>query len=132
MPVITMKRYNRAKLRAHPDWLFVFGDNMDRSGYGGQARACRGEPNAVGIPTKWGPSMDEGAFFTDDSFIPLVKPAIDAQILLCGVRLLKGGTVVLPEDGVGTGLAQLPKRAPLIAAYIDDRLALLRSIPSLV
>ncbi|KKL05458.1 hypothetical protein LCGC14_2605850, partial [marine sediment metagenome] len=48
----------RQMLRDEPDTLFVFGDNMQRRGLGGQAFAMRGEPNAVGIPTKIFPSMD--------------------------------------------------------------------------
>ena len=57
------ERITRADLRANPDTLYVFGDNMRRRGMGGQAAEMRGEPNAVGIPTKWRPSRTEWDFF---------------------------------------------------------------------
>ena len=46
--------------------VFVFGDNMERCGFGGQAAAMRGEPNAVGVPTKWAPGSAPADFFCDD------------------------------------------------------------------
>ena len=42
----------REYVRANPDKIFLFGDNLEQRGLGGQAAAMRGEPNAVGIPTK--------------------------------------------------------------------------------
>ncbi len=65
MPIIREPRITRQMVREHPDRLFVFGDNLARVGYGGQAREMRDEPNAVGIPTKKLPTMTEGAFFSD-------------------------------------------------------------------
>tara|TARA_R110002072_G_scaffold251266_2_gene410131 strand:- start:18546 stop:18914 length:369 start_codon:yes stop_codon:yes gene_type:complete len=100
----------RQMLREEPDALFVFGDNLARRGFGGQAKEMRGEPNAVGIPTKKLPSMREGSFFTD-SDLPTwrmhVAPAFE--------RLRNHpGRIVWPTDGLGTGLAQLQHRAPAI------------------
>ena len=34
-------------------------------------------------------------------------------------HLAEGGSVAIPQDGLGTGLSELPKRAPAIQAYID-------------
>ncbi len=42
----------REDVRAEPDKIFLFGDNLKESGYGGQAKEMRGEANARGIPTK--------------------------------------------------------------------------------
>ena len=55
----------RSMLQQRPNDIFIFGDNMIRKGLGGQAREMRGEPNAIGIPTKKFPSMSEASFFTD-------------------------------------------------------------------
>jgi hypothetical protein len=118
MPIETVARYSRQMLRDRPEALFVFGDNVSLLGRGGQARECRGEPNAVGIPTKWHPTMDEDAFLRDDQF-ERIKPGIDAAFMHLVDHLRSGGTVVWPADGVGTGLAQLPQRAPRIHAYIQ-------------
>jgi len=114
----------RNNLRRDPDTLFVFGDNMVERGLGGQAKEMRGEPNAVGIPTKLFPSMTEQAFFRDSDF-NRAKPKIDAAFVRLFVHAANGGDVVWPAAGVGTGLAELEKRAPKIWAYIEkNRVAL--------
>ena len=111
----------RAMLRAEPGVLFVFGDNLQRRGYGGQAKEMRGEPNAVGIPTKAWPSMTETAFFNDDDLKLWAQESAPYR-----ERLIEhGGKVVWPKDGIGTGLAQLQERAPAIWRAIERlRLAL--------
>ncbi|MBK6589930.1 MAG: hypothetical protein IPG22_16715 [Acidobacteria bacterium] len=57
--VLTMKWITRAFVREHRDRIFLYGDNLTRRGFGGQAAAMRGEPNVVGIPTKKLPSNRE-------------------------------------------------------------------------
>jgi hypothetical protein len=113
-------RYARIDARTHPSTLFVFGDNMARKGLGGQAREMRGEPNAVGIPTKWLPSLAAGAYFSDED-LERVKPSLDEAFDKLEAHLAAGGDVVWPDDGIGTGLAELPSRAPAIHAYIASR-----------
>lgn len=117
---------NREFVRSHPDWLFVFGDNLLRTGYGGQAAAMRGEPNAVGVPTKKRPAMTEDAFFTDAEY-EANRAAIDAALAAVAQALRAGRTVVLPAAGLGTGRAQLAERAPRTFAYLQQRLASLRT-----
>ena len=118
--VIVVTRYSRAVAQATPGALFVFGDNLAGTGLGGQAGALRGEPNAVGIPTKQTPEDDDGAYFTDAD-LPRVTPLIDAAFEKLTRRLDAGGDIWWPAAGVGTGLAQLPARAPAIAAYIETK-----------
>lgn len=62
------ERITRQDLRDEPDKIFLFGDNLKRAGYGGQAKEMRGEKNAVGIPTKKAPNNREESFFTDKEF----------------------------------------------------------------
>lgn len=122
-----VKRITRSMLREHPDTLFVFGDNMIERGLGGQAKEMRGEPNAVGIPTKMLPGMGFADFFRDEDF-DRAKPKIDAAFVRLFAHAAKGGAIVWPEDGIGTGLAELPKRAPRIWDLIEtNRLALERA-----
>jgi len=116
---------SRKMLLQNIDKLFVFGDNMARAGYGGQAKQMRGCLNAVGIPTKWRPATDLGAYFRDDDFM-MVKPRIDVEFDRLEGFLQRGGTVVWPEAGIGTGRAKLYERAPKIAGYIDQRYANLK------
>lgn len=125
--IVRCDRVVRQILRRFSQHLFVFGDNGQQQGFGGQAREMRGEPNAVGIPTKHAPSMRPSAFFTD-SDLPVVRVPIDAAFARLATHLGAGGTVVWPAAGVGTGLAQLAERAPAIRAYIDEKYEKLRQI----
>lgn len=83
----------------------------------------RGEPNAIGIPTKKSPSYSDGAFFTDEEF-ETNKTAIDfafAEVLeACSDP---SRVIVIPSGGLGTGRAQLDRRAPRTFAYLQNRLA---------
>lgn len=103
----------RQMLKDAPDVLFVFGDNLRRIGMGGQAAEMRGEPNAVGIPTKVAPSMAPDAFFTDAD-LPKALDAFAESFARLEAHLRAGGTIVVPEAGIGTGRAQLEQRAPKI------------------
>lgn len=127
MPVIFQKFYTRTQIQANRSALYVFGDNMARAGYGGQAKEARGEPNSVGIPTKNQPSMNEAAFFTNAD-LPRVTPIIDAEFNKLRQHLAAGGTVIWPADGIGTQRAQLSERAPLIAEYIANQLTSIRNL----
>jgi hypothetical protein len=120
----TEKFITRAMLRAEPNTLFVFGDNMLKVGRAGQAREMRGEPNAIGIPTKWKPSMDAEAFFTDRDYAK-VRAVVLPIFEQLNNHLAMGGDVVWPEAGIGTGYAQLKQRAPRIYHLIDGLVAFL-------
>ncbi len=114
----------REMLRAEPEKLFVFGDNMQRKGYGGQAKEMRDEPNAVGIPTKIAPSMGGGAFFTDSDLTSFVEHSAKDFRRLTEHK----GIIVWPTDGIGTGRAQLKKRAPKIWWWIEGQRLILESL----
>jgi hypothetical protein len=117
--LLYIKKYTRAYIKAHPDWLFVFGDNLNRSGLGGQAAEARGEPNAIGIATKRRPSMEAAAFFTDADYEEWFD--IERSTLARLMTSSKcGRTIIWPLDGIGTGLARLEKNAPSIWADIDN------------
>lgn len=121
-------RYTREDVKENFMWWYVFGDNMQERGLGGQAKACRGEPNTVGIPTKWKPSMTEDSFFTDDDYDAVAPKIYEAFDRLGRIMYIGSGIVVWPSDGIGTGLAQLEKRAPKIFALIQERKAMLEKL----
>ncbi len=127
MPVITQKFITRADLKANPDRLYLFGDNEARVGTGGQAREMRGEPNAVGICTKRTPGTVEIAYWNDDE-VARITPIIDADFMPVFQRLLNEPDliVVVPEDGLGTGLAELATRAPQTLTYINEWISILK------
>lgn len=127
MPVLRVEKITRAMLREWPNRLFVFGDNMQHSGLGGQAAEMRGEPNAVGIPTKWKPARGPDAYFDDRARNAFWASALPVFRRL-KTHLEKGGTVVWPAAGIGTGLADLERRAPRIFRDINLALAKLEAI----
>lgn len=109
------KRITRQMLKDEPEKLFVFGDNLVRKGFGGQAKAMRGEKNAVGIPTKKYPSMQLNAFLSDSDY----KSWLD-ESSKDFLRLLRhDGIIIWPENGIGTGLAKLEEKSPKIFLQIE-------------
>ena len=118
MPIIFSKFIRRRDLRENQSHLFVFGDNLLRRGMGGQARECRGEPNAVGIPTKRRPSNNADAFLTDAD-LTTWRIASESAFVRVETWLNIGKIVVFPEAGLGTGLAQLDQSAPIIWAELQ-------------
>ena len=127
MPVVRQKRIVRAELQANPHVLYMFGDNDQRDGYGGQAAEMRDEENAAGVRTKWAPSNEASAFFSDHEF-DRITVLIDADLESAREKLAEGGVVVIPLDGLGTGLSRLPQKAPRIAAFLEERLAELEDL----
>ncbi len=116
--IIYKKFITRQDVRNNDDAIFVFGDNDQRTGYGGQAKAMRGEPNAVGIRVKKSPSMDHNSFYTDNELMEnIIK--IDADINNLTKFTYGKETIIFPEDGIGTGLAQLPRKAPKTFEYLN-------------
>lgn len=114
MEVKKIKRYSVELVKNHPDHVFIFGDNLCGIGCGGQAqiRYCQ---NAHGIPTKSKPSQLSNSFFTDKNYesnIAHINKALDSIPKYYKV-------IVFPEDGLGTGLAELPTRAPKTYAYLN-------------
>lgn len=127
MPVIFQERISRSDLVANPTVLYLFGDNDERTGYGGQAAEMRDEENAVGIRTKWQPTRSPSAFFNDRDYRDICE-MIDADMEAVIEHLEEGGAVVIPLAGLGTGLSELPTRAPRINAYLQKKIEELQDI----
>lgn len=119
MKVFKEKFITRVMVRANPTKLFLFGDNMAKRGMGGQAKEMRHEPNTFGIATKWFPSLQSTAYFLDTDFnrISVYYDEIFKQIKNTPYEV-----IVIPEDGIGTGLARLDKTAPRIFEYLQKKL----------
>lgn len=121
MPLLFQHHIQRADLRRNPTALYVFGDNLQLTGKLGQALEMRGEPNAVGLPTKRFPSRQPHAYLLDQDFDFIIQ-ACAPHINKLRAHLSQHGIVVWPVDGIGTGLAQLFIRAPRIQQYYDELL----------
>jgi hypothetical protein len=115
--IIFQHRIYRSDLQNNPSVYYVFGDNLQREGLGGQAAHMRGEPNAVGIATKRMPSCEEEAFFSDQ---PGEMSDVSVDLMHLKLHLTAGHTLIVPSDGLGTGLSELPTRSPKIHALIKD------------
>jgi hypothetical protein len=107
----------------HPKALFVFGDNMQREGYGGQAAVCRDHERGLGVVTCHKP----GIGFTDC----LNDLAILAdEFNKVAIALEDGQDVFWPNTGIGNGIANLPNQAPLCFRFIElSRDVLLKFYP---
>jgi hypothetical protein len=112
MPLLIQKSwFTWDEVGANLDKIYVFGDNEARTGKGGQAKACRDHFNTIGIRTKALPGTDPEAYWTDDNFISNVYMVV-SDFALVEECLKDGRTVIFPEDGFGTGLANLAQNAP--------------------
>ena len=111
-------RIAREDVRAERDKIFLFGDNLKQTGYGGQAREMRGETNTRGIPTKKAPDNRPESFFSDKEF-EANKKAIDEAF----GKIPVDKTIVIPQGGIGTGLAKMEEKAPQTFAYLNEKLA---------
>ena len=117
-PAMQMDWIDHDIMDAHPDKVFLFGDNHARDGYGGQAKYMRGHPRAIGIRTKHAPSMHPSAMWTDDTYDDNVR-MIDEDIQ---EALSHNKQIVIPSAGIGTGLARLSENAPNTFAYLQEQL----------
>lgn len=122
MPIISQKMYCRGDAVANRDVLYIFGDNEQRDGYGGQAGAMRGEPNAVGVAT-----LSYAKPWSDQDAARQCR-VIDGDLYPVLVHLLRGGIVVFPEDGIGTGIAKLAETSPVTMQYVLSVMAQLRKV----
>ena len=85
----------RQDLLDNPDRIYLFGDNVQRQGFGGQAKEMRGEPNAIGIITKKKPEHTPDAYFMQwdwDNDRNYVTKLIDWSFSL----IPKGCDIVIP------------------------------------
>lgn len=128
MPIIFQTRILRADLRRNPSCIYLFGDNEQRAGYGGQAKEMRGEPNAVGIRTKWEPNLREAAFWIEGDRPGTHSPAefiakVEEDFAPVRTALGRHAIVIVPAAGLGTGRAELAEGAPVTFAYLETLIA---------
>jgi len=105
-------------LQRNPNDVFLFGDNDRKRGKGGQAQ-IRGEPNAVGIRTKKRPATTEGSYYDDRNYEQNIKK-MKEDFIQAFAAVPLGGFLIIPKDGLGTGLAELDSRAPKTFAWLRE------------
>ena len=114
--VTEVDRFDVKFARDNPDSQILFGDNLEGFGKMGQA-IIRDEPNAIGIPTKKFPGNKANDFFSDKDFSQ-AKIKIDEAFN----RIDRTKNIILPKDGLGTGLAKLETKAPKIFKYLQSKI----------
>lgn len=115
-------KYTLLDVLNNPNSVFIFGDNDIKRGKKGQS-IIRDLENAIGIPTKKIPSYDPKAYYLDKD-LDEIKVKIDLAIdnLKKSIREHRYTSISLPKDGIGTGLARLPTKAPLVNSYLRESL----------
>jgi len=115
--------WTRDKVAKQPDKVFLFGDNTNdrvNTKYvpSSTQAVIRGLPNAIGIDTKKDRGTSNSSYFTDNDF-PQFKQQVDEAIQKAKDS---GKTIVIPEDGIGTGKAMLKEKAPKLFKYLQQEL----------
>lgn len=105
--VIVSKNITQKTLKDNPDKVFIFGDNYIRLGNGGQAAACRGMPNTIGLATKHSPGGSPEDYFEEtpedlEKFCYEVK-----RVRQNAMSFMDQGKTVVWLEGIGMGLAGL-------------------------
>ena len=115
-------KWSRKYVQNHPEKVFLFGDNLEdaKSGYipTETQAVIRGLDNAIGIPTKRNRRKDNSSYFNNNDLEEFKKYVDDA----IQKALESGKEIVIPNDGIGTGKAELPTRAPELYSYLMSKL----------
>lgn len=118
--IVWKGEWTRDDCKDNRRYLFVYGDNLMRSGCKGQAR-LRGERNAMGIVTKKKPNMKETSFYSDADYNDATRQ-LDLDVEAIHREMNSGDFthLVIPSDCWGTGLAELNVRAPQIYDAVEE------------
>lgn len=124
--------WSLSDVKNRKDYIFIFGDNDAKIGKGGQA-IIRDQENAMGIPTKKYPGFSPKAYYNDEEIeknIAKIDNSVNNIIykLKNYKNLYKG--IILPEDGLGTGLADLKNKAPKTFEYLNKKIKELKKLVS--
>lgn len=127
MKIIKQKFISRQDVHANPNYLYIFGDNFERCGMGGQAKEMRYCANSYGITTKRKAAHGHSNCYLWDEESD-AWAIVNADFDVLEVLMRRYDAVVIPEDGIGTGLAKLQKTAPRLLAHINNRLENLKNL----
>ena len=98
--------------------FFVFGDNCERWGKGGQA-IIRDLKNTIGLRTKKKPDNLSSSFFNDLQYEDNCKIILQ-DILTIKEKSLLDIDIVLSKNGYGTGLARMSEKSPETFNYLNS------------
>ena len=98
--------------------LYVFGDNLARKGFAGQAAVFRGLQNSFGICTKIKPSNDHDAFFNDTKYKENISHIHQDFVHLMS-EIANNSDQKIVFLPLGEGLAKLKEKAPYTYEYLQ-------------
>lgn len=108
-------------VKANPHKLYIFGDNLLKTGNGGQA-IIRDLPNTFGIPTKREPRTGKGAYFSDaDDEAIALGTAMTHLNVIYNSNIFEA--IVFPTKGIGTGRAHMKSKSPILYTIMKKDLA---------
>jgi len=87
-------------LRTHRDHIFVFGDNIERTGKGGAAE-LRDELNTYGFITKRAPNFKDEAYFTPKEY----KKIYQQELMKLKAKIQENPSKTFLISKIGSGLA---------------------------
>lgn len=118
MPLeFSAKYFNRRDVARDLGRMYVFGDNLSRKGNKGQS-VIRGVPNAIGVATKFYPSMNVSSFFSSDRDLFELIKVVSNDLAVVNEYLESKATVVWPYANIGVGNAKLPEKNPALYEFI--------------
>ena len=121
--LIIQKHIFRSDIRNNRFLLYIFGDNLHRTGFGGQAKEMRGEPNSFGFATKRNPDHCVGSYFSDTKeCFDIIDSEFESLRREWSGKNNSYKGVVFPEDGIGTGLSKMPEVSPRLFLYMTKEL----------
>lgn len=82
----------------NPNVYFIFGDNLERTGYGGAA-VLRDHPHALGFITKKFPDNNDSSFYRPLEYIPVFKEELKKLIKIISSKPDK--TFYISQLGAG-------------------------------
>lgn len=120
--ILVSRKFSIEQCRVNFDTLFIFGDNDERVGMGGQA-IIREQKNSVGFSTKKAPGGLKEDYYTDDEYEGNCKK-IEEEIEKIKKYAQEGEykAIAFPFMGLGTGLSEMPLRCPKTFFYMCTRL----------
>lgn len=133
MKIETFTNYSKILVQNNLNILFVFGDNIKQTGFGGTA-IIRNQPNTIGIPTKNEPTILPQAYFSDDNLLRN-KSVILHSIAEIFDRIYRVPmyykALGFPISGIGTGLANMKEKCPKTKEFLDSILKLVFNFDNL-
>lgn len=110
--------YTIEDCQENTNYLYVFGDNAERIGSGGQAQ-IRGCINTIGIATKKSimEFMTDAEYANNQAIINRDIEAIKTKMKFPGYI-----AIIFPTSGLGWGRADIQNHCPKTALYLCKRL----------